>query len=174
MRSCAACRAKMPASQLVRFACEDGQVRVDLKRRVAGRGVHLGPARHCLAVADKRRVFQRVPVLRKTTAAELIPLLSKSFGVALERTLERGLRGGACHVDCDDSGTKGLSEVVDRYLSGDTRVITVGAAGLAARLDFLIRGASEFTFNKSGGMKRRLWIPRACNTASRPVNTVSA
>lgn len=81
IRSCAACRARLPREALLRFVHPAGQIDplgdgraavnsegpaapparacVDLKRTRPGRGLNLGPSPVCIARADKRGVFQR-------------------------------------------------------------------------------------------------------------------
>ena len=58
-RSCVACRATRPASELIRFALRDGAVTVDMRRRLPGRGANLCASRSCLQQALKRGAFRR-------------------------------------------------------------------------------------------------------------------
>ena len=60
VRRCASCRTRREASHLVRLvASEDGEVRVDLERRISGRGLNLCPSPDCFHDALRKNLFRR-------------------------------------------------------------------------------------------------------------------
>ncbi len=61
-RTCIGCRRTADASELIRIvvdAADPGLVRVDLRRRLPGRGAHLHPTATCLEAATRKRAFVR-------------------------------------------------------------------------------------------------------------------
>lgn len=65
-RTCLGCRRVKAQGELVRFVSSDGEVRVDFKRALPGRGVYLCPSEACVTGACKRKdAFSRA--LRKKT-----------------------------------------------------------------------------------------------------------
>lgn len=59
LRTCVGCRATVPAATLLRLVVVDGEVVVDPRRRLPGRGAHLHAGPDCLAAALKRRAVTR-------------------------------------------------------------------------------------------------------------------
>jgi uncharacterized protein len=63
VRTCIGCRRRVPRSELLRVVTFDNDsvnaVTVDVRRRMAGRGAWLHPDRSCLAIAVKRKAFNR-------------------------------------------------------------------------------------------------------------------
>lgn len=172
-RGCAACRARLPIAELIRFAHDGDGVVVDLDRRRGGRGVNIGPARRCLEQAIKRGAFQRgfrrqVPPER---ARMLYEELGHAFLVRLVSYIESSRRSGAV-ID-----VAGVDEVEPPELrvaleeSGGTLLgvtlprVRVTSARAMARVAWLARGVSEFTFDMAGGMRRRPEGLAPCATA---------
>lgn len=178
IRSCAACRARVPREALLRFVLTgEAQVAVavDLSRTRCGRGVNLGPSPVCLARADKRGVFQRqwrrqlssedLAVLTARTREQLVERL-KSYLEAAHR------RGGLAPVATLDEvrpaearvlwEREELAEVV-----GQVPPSTTNNARIAARITALTRAVSEFTFARGGGIRRRLEPLEACEALER-------
>jgi uncharacterized protein len=58
-RTCVGCRARAPASQLLRVVARDGAAVPDPGRRLPGRGAHLHRDGRCLADAVRRRALPR-------------------------------------------------------------------------------------------------------------------
>ncbi|MFO7576193.1 MAG: DUF448 domain-containing protein [Pelovirga sp.] len=59
-RTCVACRKSQDKSDLLRFVlAPDGQVVVDYRQHLPGRGVYTCPTRECLALAVKKNSFRR-------------------------------------------------------------------------------------------------------------------
>lgn len=59
-RTCVACRKTQDKSDLIRFVlAPDGQVVVDYRQHLPGRGVYTCPTRECLALAVKKNSFRR-------------------------------------------------------------------------------------------------------------------
>jgi len=163
MRGCAACRARLPIAELVRFAHDGEGVVVDLDRRLGGRGVNVGPARRCLQQAIKRGAFQRG--FRRPVPAESVRGLNDALGRAfLDRLvsfIESSRRSGGV-VDVE-----GVDQVEPEELrttleaSGGTLLgvplpqVRATTARASTRIAWLARGVSEFTFDTAGGMERR-------------------
>jgi uncharacterized protein len=59
VRTCVGCRLRAVTGELLRLAVVDGDLVLDLRRRVAGRGAWLHPDLDCLAKAERRRAFVR-------------------------------------------------------------------------------------------------------------------
>ena len=59
MRRCAACMDSKPKSELIRIACYEGRLTVDLTGRAKGRGMYLCNNEECFEKAKKRKVIQR-------------------------------------------------------------------------------------------------------------------
>ncbi|KAA9161560.1 DUF448 domain-containing protein [Amycolatopsis acidicola] len=59
VRTCVGCRKRASVGELLRVVAKDGQVVVDERRRLPGRGAWLHPDPGCLAKAERRRAFPR-------------------------------------------------------------------------------------------------------------------
>ena len=59
MRTCVGCRGRALAGELLRVAVVDGDLVLDLRRRIGGRGAWLHPDPDCLTRAERRRAFPR-------------------------------------------------------------------------------------------------------------------
>lgn len=144
-RMCAACRERRPAKDLLRFARSDppgGPARVDLRRRLPGRGLNLCPRQACVARALKRSLFRRglhapAPGDLPTTAALIV--------AAAQRELAALQPSGAPGSDARGS----QPPATDRPRRPPT---TPARAAREAWLRALI---PEFTLTGAGGMTRR-------------------
>lgn len=62
-RTCIGCRQRADADELIRIvvnADSPGEIRVDRRRRLTGRGAHLHPDPACLDAAKRKRAFCRM------------------------------------------------------------------------------------------------------------------
>ncbi|WP_308190230.1 YlxR family protein [Amycolatopsis sp. GM8] len=59
VRMCVGCRKRASVGELLRVVATDGQVVVDERRRLPGRGAWLHPEPGCLTKAERRRAFPR-------------------------------------------------------------------------------------------------------------------
>jgi predicted RNA-binding protein YlxR (DUF448 family) len=59
VRTCIGCRLRAVAGELLRLVVVDGDLVLDSRRRVAGRGAWLHPDLDCLAKAERRQAFAR-------------------------------------------------------------------------------------------------------------------
>ena len=59
MRTCVGCRVRALAGELLRVTVVDGELVLDLRRRIGGRGAWLHPDPDCLTRAERRRAFPR-------------------------------------------------------------------------------------------------------------------
>lgn len=59
MRRCIGCMESKPKNELVRIACYEGKLTVDTTGRAPGRGVYLCKDPKCVALAKKKKAFQR-------------------------------------------------------------------------------------------------------------------
>jgi len=172
-RGCAACRARLPRAELIRFAHDGAAVVVDLDRRHPGRGVNIGPARRCLEQAIKRGAFQRG--FRRSVPQEEARALHAAVGRAfLDRlvTFVASSRRSGAVLDVEqveEVEPVALREVLEDSggsLFGVTLPrVRVTAARASARVAWLARGVSEFTFDMAGGMRRRPEAPAPCAAA---------
>jgi uncharacterized protein len=59
VRTCVGCRVRAAKSDLLRVVVVDGQLVVDRRGRLPGRGAHLHPDTACLDLAVRRKAFPR-------------------------------------------------------------------------------------------------------------------
>ncbi len=60
IRTCIGCRTREPASALIRLVADgDGEVQVDVRHRLPGRGAWIHPTTECIAKAARRRALPR-------------------------------------------------------------------------------------------------------------------
>ena len=73
-RTCVGCRTKAPRSALLRLVMEamSGEVVVDPRAAMPGRGAWIHPDPHCLDLAERRRALGRA--LRVTRPIDLAPV----------------------------------------------------------------------------------------------------
>ena len=72
-RSCIGCREKAPRAQLLRLARgADGQLMVDVRAVMPGRGAWIHPDSACLALAERKRAFGRA--LRTSGSPDVAPV----------------------------------------------------------------------------------------------------
>ena len=72
VRTCVGCRARALAGELLRVAVVDGELVLDLRRRIGGRGAWIHPDLDCLTKAERRRAFARA--LRVPGPLDVTPL----------------------------------------------------------------------------------------------------
>ncbi len=181
MRSCAACRARAPRDLLLRFVLRphrgegESPIRFDLDRLTEGRGLSVGPSPSCIERAVKRGAFQKV-WKTSVSSEDLAVMVSEVRQEACERLRDylRSLatRGGMRAVTSLDEVVplemKKLWE--DDALRSIVSGLSPGAvtsARSAARIRALLCVVSEFTFARTGGIKRRLEPPEACEALER-------
>ncbi len=68
-RTCVGCRRTGAPDDLIRVVAAEGRLVVDERRHLPGRGAWLHGDAECLALADRRRAWQRA--LRLTEAADV-------------------------------------------------------------------------------------------------------
>ncbi len=59
MRKCVGCNESKPKKELIRIACYEGNITVDITGRAKGRGVYVCKNENCLKNAIKRKAFNR-------------------------------------------------------------------------------------------------------------------
>jgi predicted RNA-binding protein YlxR (DUF448 family) len=69
VRTCVGCRSRAAKTDLVRVVLVEGQLALDLRGRLPGRGASLHPDPDCLDLAERRRAFARA--LRTTGPLDL-------------------------------------------------------------------------------------------------------
>lgn len=165
MRACAACRQRLPASELVRFAAVGDKVIPDLRRRLGGRGVHVCPTPECLRQAVKRRAFQRG--LRRPVVVDAAQL-SAELGTRLFESLQAVLQGGRRSGAVVEATSECVEPIALRALvQASEAAVGQGRDGpsvpsvivrdprLAALVAWLAVAASQFTITRVGGMNAR-------------------
>ena len=90
MRMCAACRARLPKSEMVRIALDtDGVLAVDTENDLRGRGINICPREECFENAWVRKMFDKTwKGVQQTSSKEQV---TEEFRKLLER---RAFRGG--------------------------------------------------------------------------------
>lgn len=74
-RTCIGCRQRADANELIRIVVDadsPGELRVDRRRRLVGRGAHLHPTEACLDAAKRRRAFPRALRVRGSLSTAAI------------------------------------------------------------------------------------------------------
>ncbi len=59
MRTCIGCRESKPKQDMIRVACYEGELSVDVTGRAKGRGVYICKDRECLEKAKKAGAIKR-------------------------------------------------------------------------------------------------------------------
>jgi len=61
LRMCVGCREMKPVGELLRIAkdFENGEVKLDLNKKVFGRGAYICKSEACLRIAMKKKAFER-------------------------------------------------------------------------------------------------------------------
>ena len=59
MRKCIGCNTSKPKKELIRVACYEGEVSVDITGKAKGRGVYICKNKECLKKAVKKKAFAR-------------------------------------------------------------------------------------------------------------------
>lgn len=96
-RTCVGCRATKPATELIRLVlAPDGQIAVDLDRRLPGRGAHICPSLSCIEEAVRKGAFGRAfrRAVEQPDAGVLVDRLRTSLERKLSGLLGRGYRSG--------------------------------------------------------------------------------
>ena len=184
MRSCAACRARVPREVLLRFVRGAGvgegdesasSVVFDLDRLGTGRGVNVGPSPLCLERAVKRGAFQRqwrinvsregLEVLVAQTRDQLSERLASYVASAWARG---GLEAVQSIEEIEPREAQVLwrSEELGHVVEG-IPPIRVTNSRIASKIKAFSCALSEFTFTRAGGMKRRPEAPEACEALER-------
>ncbi|MCB9733845.1 MAG: DUF448 domain-containing protein [Deltaproteobacteria bacterium] len=169
-RGCAACRARLPLAEVVRFALDGDRVVVDVRRRYRGRGVNLGPSRACLELAVRKNAFARGfrRQVARVDADVLAAQVAEACAEHLAALLEGARRGGdAVPVDSDGEVWPPELQSLRRELEGTPlgRLlprVQVRSAGLSSRAGALARRVSEFTFRGRGVIAGRPQSPEPC------------
>ncbi|WP_276779197.1 YlxR family protein [Actinomyces gerencseriae] len=72
-RRCIGCRSRAPRAQLLRLVTSaDGELMVDVRATMPGRGAWIHPDSACLALAERRRAFGRA--LRTSGPPDVAPV----------------------------------------------------------------------------------------------------
>lgn len=96
-RTCVGCRVTKPAAELIRLVlAPDGQIAVDLDRRLPGRGAHICPSLSCIEEAVSKGAFSRAfrQTVLQPDAGALVDRLCTSLERKLSGLLGRGYRSG--------------------------------------------------------------------------------
>lgn len=169
-RGCAACRARLPLADAVRFALDGDQVVVDLRRQRGGRGVNLGPNRACLDLAVRKNAFARGfrRQVARVDADVLAAQVALAYAAHLAALLEGARRGGeVLPVTSEEEVSPPELQALRRELDGTPlgRLlprVRVRSAGLSSRAGALARRVSEFTFKGHGVIAGRPQSPEPC------------
>ena len=91
VRTCVGCRTRAEAGELLRVVITDGELALDLRRSLPGRGAWVHPDLGCLGKAERRRAFVRalrVPGELDTNRlhGELEALVHRTTGTGSSRT----------------------------------------------------------------------------------------
>lgn len=72
VRTCVGCRVRCEDVDLLRVVVADGVLIPDPRRRLPGRGAWIHPREGCIAIAEKRRAFERA--LRVSRGLDVTPI----------------------------------------------------------------------------------------------------
>lgn len=162
VRRCASCRTRREASRLVRLvASEDGEVRVDLERRMSGRGLNLCPSPDCFHDALRKNLLRRsLGVTQRCDLESLISSLREVAHESLVRLISHARSvDGVERVDRSEASPKAYRELLTRQ-TGDERLQTLPGLSLrnpriAARAGRLSDLLNRFTIEPPGAKTRR-------------------
>lgn len=194
VRSCAACRARVEASHLLRFVFRPATessgaepaktattrervdaISLDLGRRLGGRGLNVGPSPLCVHRAVKRGAFQRL--WKVSLSSEDAEVLCARIGITVRERLAHYMRsafarGGLVAVDGIEAVVPSEARVLWEHEA--FAAVTAGipptrasTPRIAAKIKALTSVASEFTFTRVGGIKRRPEAAEACEALER-------
>ncbi|HEX2158944.1 MAG TPA: YlxR family protein [Actinomycetes bacterium] len=91
VRTCVGCRTRALAGELLRVVISDGELALDLRRSLPGRGAWVHPDLGCLSKAERRRAFVRAlrvtqPLDTGRLRAQLEALVHRTTGTGHSRT----------------------------------------------------------------------------------------
>lgn len=90
IRTCIATGNKMPKKELLRIVyTNDGQIIVDLKGKLKGRGANLTPSLEAFDLAVKKQAIKRALKLEKALTPEQLIELRNDFAEAIEQKFFR-------------------------------------------------------------------------------------
>lgn len=78
VRTCVGCRQRAASSELLRFVAIDGEVVVDSRQRLPGRGAWLHPDESCLRQAQRRNAFGRALRARGLATTQVVAALTEA------------------------------------------------------------------------------------------------
>ena len=162
VRRCASCRARHEASRLVRLvASDDGGVRVDLERRMSGRGLSLCPNPDCFHDALRKNLFRRsLGVTQRCDPDALLESLVDEAHKVLSRLLHDARRADGVRAVNLDEVPPGAYRTLLQSEEADPRVralpsLSIRNPRIAARADGLSHLLNRFTFTPPGAKTRR-------------------
>lgn len=177
-RTCIGCRATRPHHELIRLVvAPDGQVVVDLDRRLPGRGAHVCPRGRCFEQAVGKNALERA-FRRPVSAIEAEALISSVYERLEEKlsglmgvgqrarqvlsgstALEEGLKRGEVHllVVATDTSADQRSRLITRYrATGRPWVAHFTKERLGALLGKGLRSAAGITNPNLAGVVSRV------------------
>ena len=162
VRRCASCRSRHEASRLVRLvAFGDGEVRVDLERRMSGRGLNLCPNPDCFHDALRKNLLRRsLSVTQPCDVETLIGALIEVAQDSLVRLVEHArLADGVEHAAPSEASPESYRTLLARQ-AGDERLqslpgLTIRNPRIAARAGRLSDLLNRFTIEPPGAKTRR-------------------
>jgi predicted RNA-binding protein YlxR (DUF448 family) len=166
VRRCASCRTRREASDLVRLvADETGSVRIDLGRRMSGRGLNLCPSPDCFHDALRKNLIRRSLGVTKGFALSAIrEVVLETAHAALFDILRDARRtDGVEQVDHGQESPPAY-RAYRNLLAGKAEhlprralpSLSVRHPGLAARVGRLSDLLNRFTIEQPGAKTRRL------------------
>lgn len=150
-RTCLGCREVKDQQELIRFVCSpEGEVLVDYRHRLPGRGAYACPNRSCLDRILARRQFSRA--FHRECAPTEAEMLLKAVAEALQKRLEN-LLGMARKAGGSFAGSNAVLSALERsqppvvvIFAGD---VSVGVAGKVERRAKRSGAACLTLFDKS-------------------------
>ena len=162
VRRCASCRTRREASRLVRLVASDsGGVRVDLERRVSGRGLNLCPAPDCFQDALRKNLLRRSLGVTQRCDLEALreQLVDAGFG-ALDRLLSGARRSDGVTPAERESASPAPYRTLLSLAESDERVaalpvLSIENPRISARAGRLSDLLNRFTIEPPGAKTRR-------------------
>jgi len=172
VRSCAACRARAPRDALLRFALIDGRVTFDIDKKLSGRGLSLGPAPGCVALAHKRGVFHRQwkVALSSEDVAVLVAEVRATLAERLRHWLEDAHRRGALAPVTLERVPVSARALWSHEALADVVAhvppVTAVTPRAARKMATLAHAVTQFTLTGAGDKKRRPEAADLCSALS--------
>jgi predicted RNA-binding protein YlxR (DUF448 family) len=162
VRRCASCRQRREPHHLLRFTADEGDgVRVDIERKMFGRGLNLCLSPDCLHDALRKRLFRRsLGVTSSLDPGALQSRIAKAARAALDRRLRDARRGDGVRPVAPGEERPEAYRVLAERLRADEHAedlisLATDHTEIASGLSRFASLVNRFTFDLPGAKTRR-------------------